>query len=283
LSTETKAPPLSEIQLRYLALLKSAINGSIYGNPDLLRPVRPAGVLSPLAGRFLAWRGYTVGRWEAWPEEAYLDGSAERAGVRRLGESMVGLKRLDNVQECVLSIVAEGVPGDLVEAGVWRGGCGILMCALLEMLESDRKVVLADSFQGMPAPNVEEYPNDAGFDLHLDESLAVPLDEVRANFARYGYLDERVEFVPGWFSETMQALSARTWSLVRLDGDLYESTMVPLRNLYPNLSPGGYVIIDDYGCYEACRAAVDDYRQQNHIGEAITRIDGSGVYWRKLG
>jgi O-methyltransferase len=71
------------------------------------------------------------------------------------------------------------------------------------------------------------------------------------------------------------------WSVVRLDGDLYESTMDGLANLYPGLSPGGFLIVDDYGGLAPCRAAVDDYRRDNRIAEEIVEIDWAGVYWRK--
>jgi O-methyltransferase len=104
---------------------------------------------------------------------------------------------------------------------------------------------------------------------------------VRANFARYGLLDEHVHFVEGWFRDTLPGLSDKRWSVIRLDGDLYESTMDGLVSLYPNLSVGGYLIIDDYGGYKPCREAIHDYRREHGIEEPIRQIDWTGAYWQR--
>jgi len=115
-------------------------------------------------------------------------------------ETMIGHKRLDNIQYCVTSVIADKVPGDLVEAGVWRGGGAILMRAVLAAHGiSDRSVWLADSFQGLPAPDGEMYPGDEGLDFTQFPELAVGVEQVKANFARYGLLDEQVRFLVGWF------------------------------------------------------------------------------------
>jgi len=108
----------------------------------------------------------------------------------------------------------------------------------------------------------------------------VPLDVVKANFERYGLLDDQVVFVRGFFSDTLPALQCRSFALIGLDGDLYESTVVALRHLYPKLSPGGFVIIDDFGILPECRQAVLDYRAQHNIEAPIQEIDRSGVWWR---
>ncbi|HWW67729.1 MAG TPA: TylF/MycF/NovP-related O-methyltransferase, partial [Solirubrobacterales bacterium] len=142
------------------------------------------------------------------------------------------------------------------------------------------RVLLADSFAGLPAPD-DRFPADAGSHLHEVDQLAVSLEEVRANFERYGLLDERVEFVRGWFADTLPALRERRWAVVRLDGDLYESTIQALENLYPGLSPGGFLIVDDYGALESCRRAVEDFRREQGIAEPLRWIDHSGVYWRR--
>jgi O-methyltransferase len=146
---------------------------------------------------------------------------------------------------------------------------------------SDRTVWLADSFAGLPPPNVDQHPADAGAVWHRWTGLAVPLAEVRENFRRYGLLDEQVRFLEGWFKDTLPGVAERRWSLIRLDGDMYGSTIDALNNLYPNLSPGGHVIIDDYGAVPACRSAVDDYRAAHGITEPIERIDASGACWRR--
>jgi O-methyltransferase len=140
---------------------------------------------------------------------------------------------------------------------------------------------VADSFAGLPPADPDHYPADAGDILHTFSELAVPLEEVKANFARYDLLDSRIVFVKGFFSETLPSLDAGPFALLRLDGDMYESTMVALEALYPRLSPGGFVVIDDYGAYEACRTAVHDYREREGIAAPIEAIDWTGVYWRK--
>lgn len=199
-------------------------------------------------------------------------------------ETMVGLRRLDNVQACVERALAEGVPGDLLEAGVWRGGAAILMRAVLAAHGvADRRVWVADSFEGLPPPDAERYPADAG-DRHWTRSeLAVSADEVRENFARYGLLDDRVRFLEGWFEDTLPVAPVEQLAVLRADGDMYGSTMDILRSMEPRVAPGGFVIIDDYGAIEQCRRAVEDYRAEAGIEDEIHEVDWTGVYWRKSG
>ena len=195
---------------------------------------------------------------------------------------MVGVQRLQNVRDLVQAALDENIPGDFIETGVWRGGCCILMRGVLAANGvSDRKVYVADSFAGLPPPNPELYPDDKGLDLHLFEQLAIPLEEVQDNFARYGLLDDQVVFVKGLFKDTLPTLDSGPFSLIRLDGDLYESTMDALEALYPKVSSGGFVIIDDFGVIPACRKAVMDYRARTGIVAVIRDIDGVGVWWRK--
>ena len=197
-------------------------------------------------------------------------------------ETMVGRRRLDNVRHAVETVLAEGVPGDLIETGVWRGGVTILMRGILEAWDDpDRRVWVADSFEGLPAPNVESYPDDEGHDLSGVETLMVGADQVRANFDRYGLLDDRVRFLEGWFADTLAAAPIEQLAVLRLDGDLYESTMDALVPLYDKVSPGGFVIVDDYGAWEPCRKAIEDFRAQRGITDQIHEVDWTGVYWRK--
>jgi O-methyltransferase len=207
--------------------------------------------------------------------------AVEAWGIPPWSKTMVGTLRLNNVEQCLRSVLEAGVPGDLIETGVWRGGTSIFMRGVLRAYGvSDREVYVADSFAGLPEPDTERYPADEGLDLHTWPGLAVELEEVQANFARYGLLDEQVRFVKGWFRDTLPKLRDNRWSLIRLDGDLYESTMDALVNLYPGLAPGGWVIVDDYEI-QACAQAVDDYRQKEGITEAIQRVDWTGVCWQK--
>lgn len=196
-------------------------------------------------------------------------------------ETMVGRKRLDNIQACVDDVLARGVPGDLLEAGVWRGGAVIFMRALLEARRDRHRLVwAADSFRGLPKPS-GAYQADAGDDHWRATELAVSLPEVQANFRRYGLLDDRVRFLEGWFKDTLPTAPVDRLAVLRLDGDMYESTMDVLTHLYPKVSPGGYLIVDDYGAIEQCRTAVHDYRDENGITEPIQPVDWTGVYWRR--
>jgi len=196
--------------------------------------------------------------------------------------TLVGFKRLDNIQFCVETVVSENVPGDLVETGVWRGGSCIFMRGVLKALGvKDRVVWLADSFEGLPKPNAEDYPSDEGNRLHAYDELSIPLDAVKDTFARYELLDEQVKFLKGWFRDTLPDAPIEKLAVLRLDGDMYESTMDALKNLYDRVSPGGFIIVDDYGAYAACRKAVHDFREERGISEEIHEIDWTGVYWRK--
>ena len=197
-------------------------------------------------------------------------------------ETMVGLRRLENLRHLVRVIVREDIKGDLLEAGTWRGGAAIFMRGALEAYgDRDRQVWVADSFQGLPRPDPARYPADAG-DTHWTWSqLAVPLGDVRDNFARYNLLDDRVRFLPGWFKDTLSKAPIDHLALLRVDGDLYESTLDTLTALYDKVSAGGFVVIDDYGCVPACKKAVEDFRAERKITESLEVIDWTGVYWRK--
>jgi O-methyltransferase len=193
------------------------------------------------------------------------------------GLTMVGLRRLDDLQACVESVVADGVEGDAIEAGTWRGGASILMRATLDSLGDERTVCVADSFQGFPAADPRERPEA---ELDVFDFLAAPLDDVRAAFERFG-CDERVRFLPGFFEETLPGLEDQRWAIIRMDGDSYEATWQTLESLYPRLAVGGYVVVDDYGALDECRDAVDEFRRHHGIGERLEHIDWTGARWRR--
>ena len=195
--------------------------------------------------------------------------------------SMIGQARVDQLERCVNLVLDEGVPGDLVECGVWRGGAGMLMAGMLAARANrDRTVWLADSFIGLPPPDPELDPPVDAEKLN-DEGVAVSLAEVKGNFERYGLLGDRVKFLEGWFADTLPLAPIQRIAVLRLDGDLYRSTMDALDSLYAKVSPGGFVIIDDYGCVPSCAQAVQDFRSRHDIETPITKIDWTGVYWRK--
>ena len=273
----------------YLDLLRQCLTRSIF--PETYEPLRrPASLrfvrrklswgVYPLLKRALALKGLELVRrlshdparrrqGRDWPAEA---------------ETMIGTGRLDHLRSCVTEVIERRVPGDLIETGVWRGGAAILMRAVLRAYgEADRKVWVADSFQGLPPPDPERYPADAG-DTHWRQAhrLAIPLEEVKGNFRRYGLLDSQVRFLVGWFRDTLPSAPIGSLAVLRLDGDMYESTIEALAHLYPKLSVGGYVIIDDYGSVHGCGQAVEDFRTKHQIKEALQRVDHAAVYWQRL-
>ncbi len=243
----------------YLRLLKRCLTRDLFPDARLAPDLRDIQPFDPILRQ--------VGR--DWPTEA---------------ETMVGIARLDNVQACIEHAVLDGVPGDLVETGVWRGGCAIFMRAVLKAWNiTNRSLWLADSFEGLPVADEEMYARDRG-DRHseLKSYLGVPLDTVKENFRRYELLDHQVHFLPGWFRDTLPTAPIGTIAVLRLDGDMYESTHVALSSLYPKVALGGFVIIDDYGALPNCKAAVDDFRNAHSLKETMHEIDWTGMYWRRF-
>ncbi len=198
--------------------------------------------------------------------------------------TMIGRIRLRSLRECCEFVLRWRISGDFVETGVWRGGACIMMAAALAAYDcKDRKVWGFDSFQGLPPPNEVRYPGDRGDQLHRFPQLAVSLEEVTDNFRRVGLLSGQVRLVKGWFADTVPAAPIERIAVLRLDGDLYESTIQVLEGFYARLSPGGFCIIDDYGAMLSCRSAVKDFRRERGVREPLVNIDGKGVLWEKVG
>ena len=198
-----------------------------------------------------------------------------------LADSMIGHVRMENIQRLLTEVIEREVPGDVIEAGVWRGGASIFMRGIIKALGSGKKVYVADSFASLPAPNAKDFPQDADMNLHTFQQLSIHMEQVKLNFDRYGLLDNQVCFVPGLFKDTLHLLNDRKWCLVRLDGDMYESTTQSLEALYPQLEVGGYLIQDDYFNIPQAQEATDTYRKKYGITEPIVEIDWAGAYWRK--
>ncbi len=240
----------------YLGLIQSCLSGSLYNDPPL-EALGPA-EFDPVLREY--------GR--DWPSKAH---------------TMIGSKRLANLRSLVEEVIFNQVPGDLMETGVWRGGACILMRAVLSAYNvTDRRVWVVDSFEGLPAPDTQHYPADDGSVFHTYVDLAVSLDEVKRNFAKYDLLDKQVVFLQGWFRDTLPTAPIERLAVLRLDGDMYESTILPLTSLYDKLSIGGYVIVDDYHVVESSKKAVHDFLATKGISPKIEEIDGVGVFWRKI-
>ncbi len=242
-----------EAQNLYLDLMKKCLINSIYQDPGCKEGEGPY-------QKEIRENGLD------WPHTAH---------------TMIGLGRLNNLQFCVEEVLKNNIPGDLIETGVWRGGATIFMRAILKAYNNtEKKVWVADSFEGLPAPKPWLYPADTGIQLHAYKQLAISLERVKSNFERYDLLDNQVCFLKGWFCDTLPTAPIKQISVMRLDGDLYESTMDALINLYPKLSIGGYVIIDDYGM-ESCRNAVLDFRKQFGITDEMHFVDHTGAFWKR--
>lgn len=238
-----------------ISLLANCLTGRIYEDP----PLKASGseIYHPGAREF----------GMDWPSKAH---------------TMIGWKRLQNLRILVESVLRDNIPGDFIETGVWRGGACIMIRAVLNAYGiKDRYVWLADSFEGLPPPNDEMYPADSGDQFHTYEDLAVSLEQVKSNFEKYGLLDDQVRFLKGWFKDTLPNAPIAQLALIRLDGDMYESTMEALNALYDRLSPGGYIIVDDYHVVAACKTAVQDFLSVRKLTPRIEEIDGVGVFWQK--
>jgi hypothetical protein len=285
----------------YLDLIKLSLTDSIYLND----PLANYALCRPQNSSTARWKEHCVALLEKLMspyrirlvkpnaylgvEDSSLSSRDKLADMRRNGRdwplrahTMIGLKRLDNLQFCVETAINDGIQGDLIETGVWRGGACIFMRSILKAYgDTTRTVWVADSFAGLPPPNAEIYHADAGDKHHtFVDYLGVSRQVVEDNFRSYNLLDGQVRFLEGWFKDTLPNAPIDRLAVLRLDGDMYESTIQALEALYHKLSCGGFVIIDDY-FLGPCRQAVTDFRSRNHINDEIVDIDGMGVFWRK--
>jgi len=250
---------MDDLRARYLDLLEKSLRNAIYGESRV--EIRWRGLLQRLRHPYATRHGAML-----WPPRAH---------------TMLSAKRLNHLRQLVERTIKEGIPGDYIEAGVWRGGACILMRGVLAAYGvRDRLVYCADSFAGLPPPDAK-FPADKGDRCHLFRELAVSEEAVRQNFAAYGLLDDQVVLVKGFFESTLPRLRNENFCLIRLDGDMYGSTMTALSNLYDRLSPAGFVVIDDYGALRSCAAAVHDFLRQRGLKANITPIDDTGAWWQK--
>ncbi len=262
--------------------MKKAVTYTLYPEPpvpiDRNLAVKPpyfrfvASVVSRALRRF----DYVLARDAHQSEEDRYNGRVWAV----YAHTMIGVPRLDNIQHAIETVIEEGIEGDLIETGVWRGGATIFMRAVLKAHGvNDRRVFVADSFDGLPEPDPAHIA-DKGDTHHLYSYLKVSREEVEDNFRKYALLDDKVVFLDGWFKDTLPIAPIDKLSVLRLDGDMYGSTIEVLNTLYPKLSSGGFCIIDDYAL-SACQRAVDDFRRQQGIVDEMHQTDWTGRFWRK--
>ena len=283
---ETREEPagLTELRRRYLDLLKRALVNLIYPEDALRLELALSGGLSgdTLADQRLL-RDIRRRQPDAYREvvATKAEGGIDRFWSARLAHTLVGLTGLDNIERCATKVFADGVPGDFLEAGVCHGGASIFLRAVqVAYGEAQRSTWLADTFAGVPAPS-----HELDRDLDLTEErlpwMAADLESVRANVATYDLLSERVRFLPGLFAETLPSAPVEQLAILRIDADLYSSTRTVLDELYDRVAPGGFVIVDDYGCLEPCREAVDRFVEERGLSVEIDQVDWTRVCWRK--
>ncbi|MGG2066661.1 TylF/MycF family methyltransferase [Bacillus sp. S14(2024)] len=259
----------------YLELLKKAILFEIWQEHEVYLPVTTS--VPQYVKEYIQYNNLKLIQEVKPNRESRLQGLDWPA----IAHSMIGRMRMNQLQLAMETVVKEDIQGDFIETGVWRGGSCIFMRGFLKAYGiTDRKVWVADSFEGLPKPDVEKYPRDAGDTLYTFDYLRVSLEQVQENFRKYDLLDIQVRFLQGWFKDTLPTAPIEKLAIARLDGDLYESTMDSLTNLYDKVTEGGFIIIDDYAL-PTCEAAVTDFRKERNITEPLIKIDHYGVYWRK--
>ncbi len=275
---KTETSPRTSEEL-YLDLLKKILTRALIASEFERHTVLPVGPKSRIVHRLnrSAAPRFEIVRLVKTTADDYLESGHEAASRMESAETMLGLRQLEHMEQCILHILREGVPGDLMEAGVWRGGMTIFMRGALRAYgATDRLVWVADSFAGLPQPETgQEY------DDWKEGDMAVSLEQVQQNFERYGLLDDQVRFLRGFFSETLPQAPIEKLAILRVDADLYSSTLDVLNNLYPRLSPGGFAIFDDYQNLPDCKRAVNEFRAEHNIREQITKIDERAVCWRR--
>lgn len=267
----------------YLELLKKTLCFALWPEPPI--PVERFNYKRPAVKRLAISLISRILRLKHFQLVQQLPSATEKREEGRLwpgyADTMIGLRRLNNLHFCADTAIREGIEGDFIETGVWRGGACIFMRAVLAAHGiKNRRVFVADSFEGLPKPDPEKFPADAGDKHYTRTFLAVSKEQVEDNFRKYGLLDDQVVFLKGWFKDTLPNAPIEKLAVLRLDGDMYGSTMYALTNLYRKLSRGGFCIIDDYAL-SGCKEAVDDFRSQNGIKTALEEVDWSGRYWRK--
>jgi len=224
--------------------------------------------------------GLRVTRYKYFP---YYD----RQGVEIIESvkpyTMTDPERIFALINCVRYIVQSKIPGDIVECGVWRGGS--MMAAakvLLSLNESSRRLYLFDTFEGMPKPSEKDISYDGRHASELFKARTksfmsfATLRDVKDNMSKVGYERSKIHFVKGLVEETIPARAPTRISLLRLDTDLYSSTRHELQHLFPRLSHGGVIVVDDYGYWLGSRKAMDEYMVANKI-KLLLHITSEGA------
>jgi len=277
----------------YVARIRRYVCGAVHGADaqavPALQPAQCRRLLDSATDEFAPWlerAGTTVTEIVgATPGQLAAVLNHMQAAAARL--TMSGPAVLDNVLMLARDAIARRVPGDFIEVGAWRGGVGVLLRAVIAAYvpheQPPRTAWIADSFAGLPKPDPARHLDDAVLHhlMRALDGLQVDRAQVERGFARAGLLDAQVRVLAGWFADTLPAAPIERLALARLDGDWYESTLTALDALYPRLSVGGFLIVDDYGLPTGCARAVDEYRTLHGIAAPLQRVDHQAVFWCK--
>jgi len=196
------------------------------------------------------------------------------------GLSMLGEHKLDTLRYCTEDCLKNNIRGDIIETGVWKGGATIFFTGILKAHgNTDKKVFVADSFEGLPPPDATKWPQDKGDTSYKRTDLAISVQDVQDNFRKFNLLSENVVCIKGFFEHSLQSADIEKLAVLRLDGDMYGSTITVLEQLYHKLEIGGYLILDDW-LISGARQALLDFRERMGIEEVLYE-DFSGVFWKK--
>jgi hypothetical protein len=256
--------PLERARATYLEMLKAYVSGVVYGKEE--RSVPP---------------GTHTGKKKLKVSQLNLGTRSSGAEWAYMGYTMVGSKRLDNIRDLLFDVMKNDIKGDYIETGVWRGGASIFARGLMRAYnQSSRRSYVCDSFHGLPPGNASIAKRDKGWDN--TPYLEVAAERVAGHFRESGTLDPNVIFAKGFFNDTMKPLRPviNDLAIMRLDGDMYESTVDVLYNLYDRLSVGGFVIMDDWFGFPS-KLACEDFFKAHGMSPHIIAIDAASAYWQK--
>ena len=248
----------------------------------------PAEFIQPWTERYLSWaspgvRNRALQVWESFPRLADIRDPRGYARGLRLAWQMFGIYtmlfplRARTLYRLARRVDSEGIPGALVDCGTWNGGS----TALLSAGAPDRAVWAFDSFEGTPlATEPDAIPEDL---LPFSEGQCLGEEAMLREAVSIHGSPDRLTVRPGWFQDTLEPAVAEIGpiAILHLDGDWYESIRFPLETLYPHVSPGGWIVIDDYGAVVGAARATDEFRSRVGDTSPLIRTDQTGRYWRK--
>jgi len=260
------------------------------------RGAKVADVLRALNGKGPVAAGDAVERIERWLDLGFLHRAGEdpkrpdhrflpldlEEGFRDIYDrvrdfTLTSVEKMYALYNACEYVAGAGIPGDFAESGVWRGGSMMLCAHALQRLEdSSRKLFLFDTYSGMPEPCEKDVFFDGKTKLPKG-SLAISLEEVQKNVLSTGYPRDNIVFVKGMVEETLPRFAPERLALLRVDTDFYESTYHALVHLFPRLSAGGVLVLDDYGALKGAREAVARYLKETNAKMLLTRVERGAI------